>query len=43
MQGEIEAIFGQNVDLVDRQSIERSANFLRRKAILQLAWIVYVS
>ncbi len=41
MQDEIEAIFGRKVDLIDRQSIERSANYLRRKAILNSARIVY--
>ena len=41
MQQEIEALFGRPVDLVDRQSIERSPNHLRRKAILASARMVY--
>jgi predicted nucleotidyltransferase len=41
MQDEIEALFNRPVDLVDRQSIERSPNYLRRKAILQSARTVY--
>jgi len=41
MQQEIEALFGRPVDLVDRQSIERSPNYLRRRAILTSARTVY--
>ncbi len=41
MQEEIEALFNRPVDLVDRQSIERSPNYLRRKAILKSARTVY--
>lgn len=41
MQDEIEALFKRPVDLVDRQSIERSPNYLRRKAILKSARMVY--
>ncbi|MCZ7541207.1 MAG: nucleotidyltransferase family protein [Anaerolineae bacterium] len=41
MQQEIEVLFGRPVDLVDRQSIERSPNYLRRRAILASARTVY--
>ncbi len=41
MQQEIEALFERRVDLVDRQSIERSPNYLRRRAILSSARTVY--
>jgi len=41
MQDEIEALFNRPVDLVDRQSIERSPNYLRRKAILKSARTIY--
>lgn len=41
MQQQIEALFGRPVDLVDRQSIERSPNYLRRRAILNSARTVY--
>jgi len=34
MHNEIEAVLGRSVDLIDRQSIERSPNYLRRQAIL---------
>ena len=40
-QQEIEALLGRPVDLVDRQSIERSPNYLRRRAILASARTVY--
>ncbi len=41
MQQEIEALLGRPVDLVDRQSIERNPNYLRRRAILASARTVY--
>ena len=34
---ELEALFGRKVDLVNRKSIERSPNWIRRKAILESA------
>ncbi|MCC7448371.1 MAG: nucleotidyltransferase family protein [Anaerolineae bacterium] len=43
MKEEIEAIFGRKVDLVNRRSIERSPNYIRRKAILNTARTVYVA
>ena len=43
MHDEIEAIFGRKVDLVNRRSIERSHNYIRRKAILNTARTVYVA
>jgi len=43
MQDEIEAMFGRKVDLIDRRSIERSRNYIRRKAILKSARTVYVA
>jgi len=43
MKDEIEAIFGRKVDLVNRRSIERSPNYIRRKAILNTARTVYVA
>ena len=41
MQDELEAVFGRKVDLVSRRGIERSRNYLRRKAILNSAQIIY--
>lgn len=43
MQDEIEAILGRHVDLVNRQTIERSRNYIRRQAILGSARTVYVA
>jgi len=43
MQEEIEAIFGRKVDLINRQTIERSRDYIRRKAILGSARTIYVA
>lgn len=43
MQDEIEAIFGRKVDLINRRTIERSRNYIRRKAILSSARAIYVT
>ncbi len=37
MEAELAAILGRKVDLVNRQAIEQSANWLRRRAILESA------
>jgi len=41
MQDELKNIFGREVDLVSRRGIERSRNYIRRKAILNSAEVVY--
>jgi len=43
MRDELADIFGRGVDLVTRRSIERSANYLRRRDILGSAQVVYGS
>ena len=43
MQDELEAIFGRKVDLVSRRGIEHSRNYIRRKAILSSAKVIYVA
>ena len=43
MEGELKAILGREVDLVERAGIERSRNYLRRKAILQSAETIYAA
>ena len=43
METELQAILGREVDLVSWRGIERSANPVRRKAILETAEIVYGS
>lgn len=41
MQEEAQAIFGRKVDLVDRESVQQSRNWIRRRAILESARPVY--
>ncbi len=43
MEEELSLILGRKVDLVSRRAIERSANWLRRKAILGTAEPYYVA
>ena len=43
MQEELERIFGRKVDLVSRRGIETSRNYIRRRAILESAEVVYES
>ena len=41
MEQELKSIFGREVDLVERKSVERSKNYIRRKAVLQAAETIY--
>lgn len=43
MQEELERLFGRSVDLVRRESVERSENYLRRRAILTELVPLYVA
>ena len=43
MEEELLAIFGRKVDLVSRRAIERSTNWIRRRAILSTAEPYYVA
>jgi hypothetical protein len=43
MEDELKAIFGREVDLVERKSIEQSRNYLRRKAILESVQVIYAT
>ena len=43
MQEELQRIFGRKVDLVSRRGIETSRNYIRRRAILESAEVVYES
>jgi predicted nucleotidyltransferase len=40
---ELEDLFGRKVDLVERESIETSHNWLRRREILNTAQVIYES
>lgn len=41
MEQELAAMLGRPVDLVSKEAIEQSLNYLRRKAILNSAEIIY--
>ncbi len=41
MQEELKGILGRDVDLVSRRAVETSRNYIRRKAILSSAEVVY--
>ena len=43
MEEELEGMFGREVDLVTRPGIEASRNYLRRKAILDSAKVLYAA
>lgn len=41
MAEELSEIFGREVDVLTRSSVERSQNYIRRKAILNSAEVIY--
>lgn len=41
MEAELESIFGRKVDLGERDVIEKDPNYIRRKAILKSAQVIY--
>jgi predicted nucleotidyltransferase len=43
MAEELGQLFGKPVDLVDRQAVEESPNYIRRRSILQSARVIYGS
>jgi len=43
MEDELKQIFGREVDMIQRKSIERSENYIRRKHILNSAEVIYVA
>jgi len=43
MTDELKEILGREVDLMTRRSVEKSRNYIRRKAILSSMEVVYVS
>ena len=43
MQEELSALCGRKVDLVSRRAIERSDNWIRRRAILESAEVLYAA
>ena len=43
MQEELGALFGREVDLVQRAAVEQSENYIRRKRILEHLEVVYAA
>lgn len=43
IQHELEDVFGRDVDMLTRKSIERSQNSIRRRTILESAQVIYVA
>jgi uncharacterized protein len=43
MEEELKEMFGRSVDIVTRQSVESSENYIRRRKILESAETVYVA
>ncbi len=43
IESELSAILGHKVDLVERQSVEKSENYIRRRRILQSVETIYVA
>lgn len=43
MQNELKAMFGREVDLVERSAIEHSENYIRRRSILQNQEVIYAA
>lgn len=43
MQDELKLIFGRDVDLITKDGLERSHNYLRKKAILEAAQVIHVA
>ena len=43
MHDELESLLGRNVEIINRESVERSANYIRRRAILNSARTIYVA
>lgn len=41
MQEELEKIFGRPVDLIDKQGVQESPNYIRRRDILGSAQVIY--
>ncbi|MCY7392616.1 MAG: nucleotidyltransferase domain-containing protein [Leptolyngbyaceae cyanobacterium CAN_BIN12] len=41
MQQELEALVGREIDLIEKQTIERSPNWIRREGILNSAQVFY--
>ena len=43
IQDELSSALGRETDLIERAAIERSPNYIRRKAVLQSAETIYAA
>jgi hypothetical protein len=43
MQDELKDVFGRDVDLVEKEAIQQSENYIRRKSILENAEVIYAA
>jgi predicted nucleotidyltransferase len=43
MQDELKNVFGREVDLVEKEAIQKSENYIRRKSILENAKVIYAA
>jgi hypothetical protein len=43
MEAELSAVVGRPVDLVEREAVEESRNYVRREAVLSLLETIYVA
>ncbi len=43
MENELSQLLKREVDLVEREAVERSPNYIRRKNILQSAQVIYAA
>ncbi len=43
MQEELQRLLGREVDLVEREAVEQSWNYIRRRAILQSAEVIHAA
>lgn len=43
IEEELSAVLGRQVDLISRPSVERSENWIRKRAILQSAEVIYAA
>jgi predicted nucleotidyltransferase len=43
MQNELKDVFGREVDLVEKEAIQQSENYIRRKSILENAEVIYAA
>lgn len=43
MQEELKTVLGREVDLVERETVEQSENYIRRKNILQNLEVIYAA